>query len=211
MRRNKIILVFVVIIVVISAMVAFSLLREQSSAYRVFISHEDATEYLIQGVSTDFQFVVKSDTPKVLIVTDSKGDMVDVRTSQQGNKTTIQSPQGGYTPGEQYQLMLPVGAFFENEDFQEARTIIFIVKKKEVFIEKFNENVQDLRRSQVRLVSESSAIIPLNHEVKGGDILLVMDTTSGTPKALKINNLSLIVMVNSLNLKRLKWLRFMKN
>jgi uncharacterized membrane-anchored protein YitT (DUF2179 family) len=112
MRRNKIILAFGVIVVVISVIVAFSLLREQSSAYRVFISHEDASEYLIQGVSSDFQFVVKSDTPKVLIVTDSKGDMVDVRTSQQGSKTTIQSPQGGYTPGEQYQLMLPVGAFF---------------------------------------------------------------------------------------------------
>ncbi|MBS3972441.1 MAG: hypothetical protein KGZ84_05475 [Erysipelotrichia bacterium] len=190
MRRKKIILAFGVIVVVISAIVAFSLLREQGSAYKVFISHDDNAEYLIQGVRRDFQFVVKSDIPKSLIVTDSKGDIVDVRTSQQGNKTTIQSPQGGYTPGEEYQLMLPEGAFFENEDFQDARTIIFIVKKKEVFIEKFKESVQDLRRSQVRLLSENSAIIPLKHEVKGGDILLVMDTTSGTPKALKISNLS---------------------
>lgn len=190
MRRKKIILAFGVIVVVISAIVAFSLYRDQSSATKVFISHDDNAEYLIQGVRRDFQFVVKSDTSKILIVTDSKGDMVDVRITQQGNKSTIQSPQGGYTPGEQYQIMLPEGASFENEDFQDARTIIFIVKKKEVFIEKFKESVQDLRRSEVRLLSESTAIIPLKHEVKGGDILLVMDTTSGTPKALKISNLS---------------------
>ncbi len=188
---NKKRIIFVMVAVVMAVFLTFSLFLDKESTVNIYASNATLGEYLIQGVDSNFQFKVYVENSQNNIeVYDVNGKVVETRISKGRDIITVKAPKKGYTKGERYHVTLPEGAYFEQEELRDARSIIFIVKKKEVAIEVFQEGVKDIRQSNVVIQSENTAVLPLDKQVQIGDVLIVTDSNTRQNRALKVTSLS---------------------
>ncbi len=188
---NKKRIIFGVVAVVMVVFLSFAFFSGKTSTINVYASNASLGEYLIQGVDIKYQFKVTVENQQNSIeVYDVNGNIVETRISKSGNVITVKAPKEGYIEGKRYQVTLPDGAEFEQEELKDARTVIFIVKKKEVAVEVFQEGVKDIRQSNVVIESENTAVLPLDKQVEIGDVLIVTDSISGQNRAMKVTGLS---------------------
>ena len=188
---KKIRIIVIVVAIVLSISLSFVIFFNRSDSINIYASNSVSNEFLIQGVKSDFQFkVILENERDTIEVYDNSGELVDSRVSKKGNITTVKSPQQGYQEGERYRVTLPDGARFEQVELKEARSIIFVIKKKEVAIEILQVDVKDIRDTKVVIQSENEAIIPFENEVEIGDVLIVEDDNTGQNRVLKVIDLS---------------------
>lgn len=136
---------------------------------------EAAGEYLLTNVPENYAFNIenaKGTKANELIVYDIYGNKANTENKVSENTITIGAPEGGYEKGEIYTLDLKGKGTFAEEEYRDAKKIIFVIEKKETTEVIYKDKVIETEAGTVKVKDDE---LTLEGEYKEGDII-VADT-----------------------------------
>jgi len=184
-------IVIAAIVVVLVALVSYIVISSQAKPEKNLFQIDEASKsYYLYGAKPDISIKVESTVDVQYLIVDSNGNPADIIISTSNLKTTIKAPEGGYTPGETYTIVLPAEAVFTDESLKSARILSFNIGIDELREATFKENVKELDKTSVIQGDDTSVTLQKNTEVKVGDIIIISNPNNTDDKAAyKVTNI----------------------
>lgn len=136
-----------------------------------YLAVSNDNEYIIDNAPNDIYFYVSSNARyKVL---DQDGNLVN--TNFTGNKITNPSK---YESGKKYTIVLSNGSFV-SEQLENAKKVTFKIKRKEVKHHKYNEDVNFVKKNDVKMSLDAASFVS-NKKYNVGDVVVIGDKNKPT-------------------------------
>lgn len=123
--------------------------------------------YFTYKLDKNFKFELISNTTEVvnqsIELYDDYANRMTLNLKTSVNNITILPPDGGYTEGRIYKLLLPDGIEFKSDDFREVRVLNFQIEKEEVTILESVSGVKTIEN--VNIFDESSGSLVINDSI----------------------------------------------
>lgn len=179
------IVVAVIAILIIAAIAAVFLMRPPEVEAKVI--NEEASEYMITDVPQDYSFKVnlshKRINPDELKVYDIYGNEVATKNKISSGTATIKAPQGGYEKGAIYTFDITDMGTFEDEAYQDAKQLLFIIEQENTTEIVYQDDVIELDE-----VAASGNTITLDGEYQSGDIIVADCDGNGIDEIFKLSD-----------------------
>lgn len=191
--KKKIIVIIAAVIIVIGgligAYIAFSgsnLFSGGGNDIEVKLINEDTGEYMAAGVPKDFVFSVETGGGADSVqVYDIEGSQADAFCEQTDGGFDIRAPKQGYEKGGVYRIELAEGCSFKDEKLKEAKSLLFVVNKKNTADVDYTDEVKTPDSGSIEKTGNS---LLLDGEYSSGDIVAADTDNDGVDELYKLEN-----------------------
>lgn len=191
-KKKLIVIIAAVIIVIgglIGAYIAFSgsnLFSRGGNDIEVKLINEDTGEYMAAGVPKDFVFSVETGGGADSVqVYDIEGSQADAFCEQTDGGFDIRAPKQGYEKGGVYRIELAEGCSFKDEKLKEAKSLLFVVNKKNTADVDYTDEVKTPDSGSIEKTGNS---LLLDGEYSSGDIVAADTDNDGVDELYKLEN-----------------------
>ena len=191
--KKKLIVIIAAVIIVIGglivAYIAFSgsnLFSRGGNDIEVKLINEDTGEYMAAGVPKDFVFSVETGGGADSVqVYDIEGSQADAFCEQTDGGFDIRAPKQGYEKGGVYRIELAEGCSFKDEKLKEAKSLLFVVNKKNTADVDYTDEVKTPDSGSIEKTGNS---LLLDGEYSSGDIVAADTDNDGVDELYKLEN-----------------------
>ena len=187
--KKKLIVIIAAAIVVIGGLIGVYIAFSGSGGgndIETKLINEDTGEYMATGVPKDYVFSVETggsaDSAQVY---DLEGNRVDASCEQTDGGFDIRAPKQGYEKGGIYRIELAEGCSFKDEKLKKAKSLIFVVNKKNTADIDYTDEVKTPDSESIEKTGNS---LLLDGEYSSGDIVAADTDNDGVDELYKLEN-----------------------
>ena len=187
--KKKLIVIIAAAIVVIGGLIGVYIAFSGSGGgndIETKLINEDTGEYMATGVPKDYVFSVETggsaDSAQVY---DLEGNRIDASCEQTDGGFDIRAPKQGYEKGGIYRIELAEGCSFKDEKLKKAKSLIFVVNKKNTADIDYTDEVKTPDSESIEKTGNS---LLLDGEYSSGDIVAADTDNDGVDELYKLEN-----------------------
>lgn len=192
LKKKLIVIIAAAILVIgslIVAYIAFSgsdMFSGGGNDIEVKLINEDTEEYMATGVSKGYVFSVETGGgAESAQVYDIEGNRTDAFCEQTDGGFDIRAPKQGYEKGGIYKIELAEGCSFKDEKLKEAKSLLFVVNKKNTADVDYTDEVKTPDSGSIEKTGNS---LLLDGEYSSGDIVAADTDNDGADELYKLEN-----------------------